>query len=418
MRQLTFTLFLVLAAVFGSGAAAQQIEHYADTPEILLPYNQFQQPYMNFFDDPQEFLGYGRNAEEDPDDLQSVKIGFIAPLEGSREDDYGREMLKGARLAIEEANNSGGYRGLPYELLTSNDVGLWGATGNEVVDLYEHGVWALVGSIDGNNSHVALRVVLKLGVAMVNTSSTDPTLTETRIPWMIRCIADDRQNSYAMAMHIFRIEELEDVAILRANDRYGRLGVKIFTDSAIRLGHPVRLHLNYEPGAKEIDPQLEKIRNSDSEAVLIWGNDQDAARIINRMWELGMEHRIFGSDRLVTDRFLELAGENAEGVVTTYPYNPESDDPALNKFVDRYREQYGEEPGLFATHTYDGMKILIQSIEDAGLNRIRIRDELTSIKQYRGVTGDIIFDATWNDVGKVWLMEVRNGEFMVKTAFE
>ncbi|MDX1636337.1 MAG: ABC transporter substrate-binding protein [Balneolaceae bacterium] len=416
MRQLTLTL--VLIAALGSGVVAQQIEHYADTPELLRPYNQFRQPYMNFFEEPQEFLGYGSNSEEGPDNLQSVKIGFIAPLEGSREDAYGREMLNGAQLAIEEANKNGGYRGIPFKLLIRNDVGLWGATGNEIVELYENGVWAVVGSIDGNNSHVALRVVLKLGVPMVNTASTDPTLTETRIPWIIRCIADDRQNSYAMAMHIFRTEGMEDVAILRANDRYGRLGVKIFTDSATRLDHPVRLHLNYEPGAEEIDPQLEKIRNSDSEAVLIWGNDRDAARIINRMRELGMNQQIFGSDRLVTDRFLELAGEHAEGTVTTYPYNPESDDRELKRFIDRYREEYGEEPGLFATHTYDGMKILIQSIESSGLNRVRIRDELTSISAYKGVTGNIIFDSTWNDVGKVWLMEVRNGKFMVKKAVE
>lgn len=413
MKKLSFLPLILMVALLGELTHAQEIKHYADTPEELLPYGQFLDPYKLFFDEPQPYLGPGRDGNA-PADLESVKIGFVAPLEGSYDDSYGQAMLKGAKMAIDEANAKGGYRGLPYEILVKNDVGLWGSTGNEVVDLYDEGAWAVVGSIDGNNSHVALRVVLKLEIPMVNTSSTDPTLTETRIPWMIRCVADDRQNAYAMALHIFEKEGLENVAIFRANDRYGRMGVKIFLESAIRMGHPVRIHVNYVPGAEDIEPQLEKIRNSDSEAVVIWGNDKDAAKIVNRMRELGMNQKVFGNDRLVTDRFLELAGENAEGVVTTFPYDPESKDPTYLQFVETYRERYGTDPDLFAAHTYDGMKMLIQSIENGGLNRVRIRDELTSIDTYHGVTGDIILDTTWNDVGKVWLMEVENGKFVTK----
>lgn len=413
MKKRILLLLLITPLLSCAYTHAQQIEHYADTPEKLLPYGQFLDPYMLFFDTPQPFLGPGRDLEA-PSNLTSVKIGFVAPLEGSYDDAYGQAMLHGANMAIDEANTNGGYKGLPYELIVKNDVGLWGATGNEIVELYDEGAWAVIGSIDGNNSHVALRVVLKLELPMVNTTSTDPTLTETRIPWMIRNVSDDRQNAYAMALHIFEKEGHENVAILRANDRYGRLGVKIFLESAIRLGHPVRIHMNYMPGTNDIEPQLEKIRNSNSEAVLIWGNDDDAAAIVNRMRELGMDHKVYGSERLVTDRFLELAGENSEGVVTTFPYNPESEDPAYVQFVEEYRQRFGSDPDLFAAHTYDGMKMVIESIEEAGLNRVRIRDELTSIDTYPGVTGDIILDTTWNDVGKVWLMEVENGKFVTK----
>lgn len=413
MKKLSLLSLLLLVTLFGELTKAQEYEHYADTPDTLLPYGQFLDPYLLFFNDSQPYLGSGRD-DSAPADLETVKIGFVAPLEGSNDDEYGQGMLKGAMLALEEANAKGGYHGLPYELLAKNDVGLWGSTGNEVVDLYDEGAWAVIGSIDGNNSHVALRVILKLEMPMVNTTSTDPTLTETRIPWMIRCVSDDRQNSYAMALHIFEEEGLENVAILRADDRYGRMGVKIFLESAIRLGHPVRIHMNYIPGANGIEPQLEKIRNSNSEAVVIWGNDEDAAIIINRMRELGMNHKVFGSDRLVTDKFLELTGKNAEGVVTTFPYNPQSEDSTYLRFVENYRDRYNFEPDLFAAHTYDGMKMLIQSIERGGLNRVRIRDELTSIETYHGVTGDIILDTTWNDIGKVWLMEVENGNFVAK----
>ncbi|MDX1618417.1 MAG: ABC transporter substrate-binding protein, partial [Balneolaceae bacterium] len=384
--------------------------NYANTPEDLLPYNRFQLPYMHFFDAPLPFRGEGRNRVP-PEDLEAVAVGFIGPLDGSPNAEYGREMLNGVQLALEEANERGGYDGMPYKLLIRNDMGLWGATGNEIVELYDQGAWAVVGSINGNNSHVALRVAFKLELPMVNTGTTDPTLTETRIPWMIRTISDDRQNGYALARHIFQERGIENVAVLRSNDRYGRLGVKIFLDSAIRLGHPVRLHLNYELGAEDVEPQLDKIQQSGAEAVLIWGNDRDAATIVNRMRERGMRHAIFGSDRLATERFLEQTGVHSEGVVTVFPYNPDSSDRDYREFLERYRQRFGDKPGVFATHAYDGMNILLQSIETAGLNRARIRDQLTSIETYHGVTGEIIFDTTWNDVGKVWLLEVKEGAF-------
>ena len=38
----------------------------------------------------------------------------------------------------------------------------------------------------------------------MNTATTDPTFTETGIPWAFRNIADDRQQGYALALHIFR----------------------------------------------------------------------------------------------------------------------------------------------------------------------------------------------------------------------
>ena len=69
---------------------------------------------------------------------------------------------------------------------------------------------------------------------------------------------------------------------------------------------------------------------------------------------------------------------------------------------------------VFAAHAYDGMNIIIDAIKKAGLNRAKIRDVLTDMKTfqgYEGVAGKIIFDASWNDIGAIWMTEVRNGEF-------
>lgn len=385
-------------------------EVYGNTPDKIKPYTNYQDAYISHFQEELEFTGAGREKPE-PTGLSDVRIGVLAPLEGNVLVPQGLQLLQGATLAMEEANARGGYKGLPFNIIAHNDVGLWGAAANEVVKMGDEGVWAILGTIDDINSHVGIRVALKLEIPWVNTSDPDPTFTETNIPWVIRCIADDRQSSYALVDHIYKKEGLKRVAVLRANNRYGRVGVMEFRDAATRIGNPIVLEVRYEDGESDFDSQLERVRNSKPDAVVLWGNALEMGLILNRMRELGMDYPVFTSDRGVNPLFIETAGENANGIVTTCQYNPKADNPNLKAFQKNYKERFGLEPDVFAAHAYDGMNITIKAIKKVGLNRALIRDEITGLGKYRGVTGDIVFDASWNDVGQIWMAEIREGDF-------
>jgi ABC-type branched-subunit amino acid transport system substrate-binding protein len=323
-------------------------------------------------------------------------------------------MLQGATLAMEEENKRGGYKGLPFKLLPHNDVGLWGAAANEVVKMDDEKVWAMIGTIDDINAHVAIRVALKLELPVVNTSDPDPTFTETRIPWVIRIISDDRQSCYALVNYIYLKNGHSRVAVIRADNRYGRVGVMEFRDAALREGYPLVLEVRFADGETSFTTQIERVINSNPDAVLLWGNAKETALILKQMRKMGMKQPVYGCDRLVNPLFLEIAGKDAEGVVTTCQYNPTADIPALKAFQKNYYERFGMEPDVFAAHAYDGMNIIIKSIHKAGLNRALMRDVLTdhtTFQGYQGVTGEIILDPSWNDIGKIWMGEVRDGRF-------
>ncbi len=382
-------------------AAEPQV--YGDTPAELVPYGRFTEPYKRFFLEPNQYRGYGRHIPE-PEHVDSVKIGFLGPIQAtvsvatggvSHEEPLGRKMLQGARLAIEHANERGGYRGTetPYELVVRNDNGLWGASGNEIVDLaYNEQVWAILGTIDGANSHIAIRVALKAEVPMMNTGDTDPTFIETAIPWVCRNITDDRQMSYLLADYVFGTLGLTRVAALRANNRYGRISIDEFRDAATRLGHPFVAELNYKLGDTDFGPQLERIKALDPEAVITWGNAEESARILAQMRAMGMEQLFIGSDRMVTEEFLVLVGDGARRVIAGFPYNPTSDDPKHLKFVEQFTARFGEPPETYAAHAYDGMTQLIEAIERAGLNRALIRDEMMAVKTWNGATGHKVYE--------------------------
>lgn len=408
--------FLFQDAVVSTAQYQEKEEkNYGNTPTRQIPYANWQDAYKKHFLEPQAFTGAGREKPE-PNGLTEVRLGVLAPLEGNVLVPQGKQLLQGATLAVEEANAEGGYKGLPFKIMAHNDVGLWGAAANEVVKMGDEGVWAIMGTIDDINSHVGIRVALKLEIPWVNTSDPDPTFTETNIPWVVRCIADDRQSSYALVEHIYNERGLKRVAVLRVNNRYGRVGVMEFRDAAHREGTPIVLEVRFNDGETNFDAQLERIENSNPDAVVLWGNALEMGLILNRMRELGMDYPVFPSDRAVNPLFIETAGDNANGIVTTCQYNPKADNPKLKAFQKNYKDRFGIEPDVFAAHAYDGMNMTIDAIKSEGLNKYLIRDYLTNLKKYDGITGEILLDATWNDVGRIYMAEIRDGEFYFSPA--
>ena len=396
--------------------------NYAATSQDLEPYGRIK-PFKEHFLLQLEYTGPGRAIPE-PEHVETVKIGFIGPIMStvsvatggkSHEEALGIKMLQGSQLAIEQANARGGYlkRKIPFELVVSNDNGLWGASGNEIIKMaYKDKVWAILGTIDGANSHIAIRVALKAEVLMINTGDTDPTFIETNIPWVARAIGDDRQQGYLLVDTMYRKLGLKRVGIIRASNRYGRFGVREIKDSSRRLGRPVPLEMAYEVGLDDFSLHLERLRQANVDAIVHWGDAADGARILNQMRAGGMKQPYFACDRCVSDEFVEITGDNAEGVVCGFPWNPTRKDEKYLAFRKAFRKRFGEEPETYAAHGHDGMNMLIWAVQVAGLNRAKIRDVIAyRSKPWPGVTGDIPLSAALDDIGKVFLAKRENGRW-------
>jgi len=413
-----FFLNLFLIAAFSPAYSQEKKVNYGNIPDELVAFDRYQKAYKYHFMEPIQFYGAGREIPA-PDNLKEVRIGFLGPLEGSLLVNLGKQMLQGSEMALEEANKKGGYNGIPFKLMIHNDAGLWGAAANEIVKMDDEKVWAWLGSIDDIVSHVAIRTTLKLEIPMICTGDPDPTFTETNIPWVVRNIPDDRQSSYAMVERIFKYDKHSRVAVIRANNRYGRVGTLHFNRSATRIGFPVIIEERFSDGETDFKTQLERIRKTSPDAVIIWGNARESALILKQIRELGINQPVYASDRIVNSDFLNLAGNLAEGMVTTCQYNPEANDPKLKAFKANYEKRYGQEPDVFAAHAYDGMNMLIEAIRKVGLNRVLIRDVLTDLKTfqgYQGVTGKVLFDGSWNNVRPIFMAEVKNGRFVFSPA--
>ncbi|MGA8906654.1 MAG: ABC transporter substrate-binding protein, partial [Acidobacteriaceae bacterium] len=406
---------------------------YAGEPEDLRPYAKFSQPYDVNYTQPNRYFGAGRDIP-DPTDVSEVLIGFIGPVAKQADQVFGLRMLHGAQMAIDEANARGGYGGKPFRLMVHDDYNnwqrgseygperptdpaIWGSAADEAVKMaYDEKDWAIFGSINSESTHIILRVALRAEIPVVNSASTDPTIPETYIPWYFTDIQDDRVQCYTLARRIFTELGLKRVALLRVNDRYGRLGVIKFRDAARRLGHPVVIEQKFLPGDTDFRRSLRIIQESRADAIVVWGDEDDAAGILQQMRELGMKQRVFGSYRTLGNELLTQAGPAAEGFEAVYPYDPTRTDPKWTGFEQRFEAQFNEKPEPFAALAYDAMNALLESICRAGLNRARIHDALSQMDEYDGVTGPMVFDPNNKNVSPMVLGTVRDGKITYRVA--
>ncbi len=193
--------------------------------------------------------------------------------------------------------------------------------------IYDEQDWAIFGSISSESTHIVLRVALKAEIPIVNSASTDPTIPETYIPWYFTDCRTIGCRAYTLARHIFTELGLKRVALLRVNNRYGRFGVPKFRDASRRLGHPVVIEQKFLPGDTDFSRQLQVIRYSRADAIVLWADEIPAARDseadaragneATRLWLLS--HAGAGVAR--------RGRSGCGGIRGCFPYDPTRNDP-------------------------------------------------------------------------------------------
>jgi ABC-type branched-subunit amino acid transport system substrate-binding protein len=417
--------WLVAAPAWGQSSEPEKApnppaeeKRYGNMPDEAVPYRRFSKPYFDWFIQPNT-IEYNGAAEDRPDGdvtkLNEIAIGFLGPLERNPESVFGIPMLHGAQLAIDEANARGGYKGKPYALKVYNDSALWGASSTVLPSmLFKDNVWAVLGSIDGQSTHIMIRVSLKLEVPILSPGTTDPTVTETRIQWLMHNFIDDRQQGYTLADYVFKNLKLKRIGIIRTQTRYARIGIAKFNDQARRMQRQPLLEVKFERGDTDFSRQLRMLQDANVEGIVLWGEAPEAGLILKQMRAMGMKQPVFAGSRVAYQQTIDLAGPAAEGLICTTTFDPSRNDPKWLEFRDRYRQRFHEEPIDYAVFAYDGINILTGAIEKTGLNRGRILKALRDyqLKTYAGVAGQAYFDYTLNNIAPVTMARVENGKFV------
>jgi len=170
------------------------------------------------------------------------------------------------------------------------------------------------------------------------------------------------------------------------------------------------------PGDTDFSKQLQVIRSSRADSIVLWADEEQTAGILRQMKAAGMKQRVFGAYRTLSPELLAQAGDAAEGFEAVFPYDPTSKNPKWLDFNSRYEARFHEKPEQFASLAYNSMSALLDPFCKAGLNRARIHDALADIEEYDGVTGHMIFDPNQKNVAPMYLGTVHNGAITYREA--
>jgi branched-chain amino acid transport system substrate-binding protein len=113
---------------------------------------------------------------------------------------------------------------------------------------------------------------------------------------------------------------------------------------------------------------VQRVKDANPEAVYVFipGGAQPAA-LGKALADRGLtppDVKLFGQGELTHPEALESMGETAKGIITTFHYTLERDDPLNNEYVKASRDaNNGRSPDLFSIGGYDGMHLIYEALK-------------------------------------------------------
>ncbi|MEI7816307.1 MAG: ABC transporter substrate-binding protein, partial [Desulfuromonadales bacterium] len=180
----------------------------------------------------------------------------------------------------------------------------------------------------------------------------------------------------------------------------------------------------YGPKDTDMTAQLTKIRGSHAQAIICWGTNPGPAVIAKNARQLGIKTPLFMSHGVSSKKFIELAGEAAEGIklpsgkVVVADLLPNSDlqKKSLMAFVKDYQKHYKAEGDHFGGHAWDAVMLIRNAVDNGADTAAAIRDQLEKSRGFAGIGGS--FNYSLQDhagLGKdaFVLVEIKNKDWVI-----
>jgi ABC-type branched-subunit amino acid transport system substrate-binding protein len=336
--------------------------------------------------------------EPEPTDLKEVRIGYFGPSDAAHIE--GGSFWQGSSRAIDEANQEGGYKGLPFRLIAKWSESPWKAGGRMMVELaYVDRVWATIGSIDGVATHIAEQVVAKVQLPLVDPGSTDRSVNAAMVPWMFSCLPNDPAIAAALCPQLAREAGQEGPVLLVSTGHDERHMAEEFRQWFAAKEPGIARLLEFEPG----DDHLETVARQavGARAVLVLGGVADTARVVKLLRAESGKTVVYAGPAAAKSSFSMVAGEAAELVRC-----PLLARPAPPGWASGTGQDYA------ALQSYDAARMVVSSIRTGGLNRFRICRALAKMTPWQGAAGEVRWSALNRNSRPAAVAIIRGGKLV------
>jgi branched-chain amino acid transport system substrate-binding protein len=325
---------------------------------------------------------------------EMVKIGEAAPVTGPASY-LGKDTENGARLAIEEINQTGlmiGGKKVTLIFDAQDDAGDPRQATQVAQKLVDDKVVAVVGHMQSGSTIPASKIYSDAGIVQVSPSATNPAYTQQGFKTAYRVVATDAQQGPTLADYAARTLKVKTIAIVDDSTAYGQGLAVEFEKQAKANGITVLSHDASTDKAVDFRAILTKIKGEKPDAIMYGGLDGTGGPFAKQAKQLGITVKVLAGDGLCADDLAKLAGDAADNVICSIAGAPLLKMAGGPAFVERYRKRFGYAPVLNSPFAYDAVGVIVDAMKRAHSTEPEKILAAMPATDHQGVLGETQFD--------------------------
>ncbi|HEU0260109.1 MAG TPA: ABC transporter substrate-binding protein [Burkholderiales bacterium] len=316
---------------------------------------------------------------------ETIRIGVITDKVGPAKP-YSEPTLEGILFGADEINKAGGLLGRKIELLIEDDQGRPDISAAMARKLVDAGAVFILSITLTPATQQQQNVTLEAKTPQMTPMNSGDTLT-TQLPnpyfWQTGPLGSVQ---IATLLSHARAKQLKRVALISDNSDLGQLLAKFFRAGLEKSGIQVVTEEVVPRGATSAEPQMQKIRAANPDALFMAGVLTPENVLILRAYrQMGLKFPIHSSYNLSVPQYMSVAKGLLNGITFVDAYDP--DKPEVQKFEADYQKATGKQPYNIHGYGYDGIRMVAEAIRRAGsTDKEKIRAAMQSLT-FSGVMG-------------------------------
>ncbi len=340
----------------------------------------------------------------------SIKIGFNVPLTGFAAAD-GNSALVGAQLAVEQVNGAGGINGDMLELVVYDDQ----ASPKEAAPLavklttQDEVVAGISGSYSGP-TRAAATIFQENATPYIAAYAVHPDITRAG-EYVFRTSFMGEVQGRAGAKLIGEMMGLKRVAVITLSNDFGKSLAAGFKAKAADFGIEIISEYEYSIKDREFGPIVSKVKSDNPEAIYASGYFFTAGPLVRQLRAAGVTVPVIGQEGYDSQKFIEIAGADAEGVIITTSLDRDSTDPVAKAFMAGFAAKAGYPADMVAASAHTAVLVMAEALKQAGAgDRAALRDAIAATA-LDAATGHISFNGLGEVRKDVQVQIVKDGNW-------
>jgi branched-chain amino acid transport system substrate-binding protein len=316
---------------------------------------------------------------------ETVRVGVITDKVGPAKP-YSEPTLEGILFGADEINKAGGLLGRKIELLIEDDQGRPDISAAMARKLVDAGAVFILSITLTPATQQQQNVTLEAKTPQMTPMNSGDTLTtQLQNPYFWQTGPLGSVQIATLLSHA-RVKQLKRVALISDNSDLGQLLAKFFRAGLEKSGIQVVTEEVVPRGATSAEPQMQKIRAANPDALFMAGVLTPENVLILRAYrQMGLKFPIHSSYNLSVPQYMSVAKGLLNGITFVDAYDPEK--PEVQKFEADYQKATGKQPYNIHGYGYDGIRMVAEAIRRAGsTDKEKIRAAMQSLT-FSGVMG-------------------------------